>query len=236
MPARSGSTAPRSATSCAPKWAASASPPRTPKCSSPPTRRGPCPNGWCSARSSASSCSSRVMSWLNSRSLEQPDEASNATIAQRRRPALRRRSSSPHTGRCRPRRAGRARPRPRRCGSRSATRAARRCSRACSSRGRPTRCPPTATAPVLKTGKPEALQINVGNQVAPPVGPPAKTVTDVSLLAARPDEGARERRRLLRRRSTCRSTLPCAAPPRCARLRRHRARAAETPPTTNTGE
>ncbi len=42
--------------------------------------------------------------------------------------------------------------------------------------------PATATAPVLKTGKPEALRITVGNEVAPPVGPPAKTVTNVSLL------------------------------------------------------
>lgn len=44
--------------------------------------------------------------------------------------------------------------------------------------------PPTATAPVLKTGKPEALRINVGNQIAPAVGPPAKTVNNVSLLGA----------------------------------------------------
>jgi cytoskeleton protein RodZ len=44
--------------------------------------------------------------------------------------------------------------------------------------------PPTATAPVLKTGKPEALRINVGNTVAPPVGPPAATVSNVSLLPA----------------------------------------------------
>ena len=44
--------------------------------------------------------------------------------------------------------------------------------------------PPTATAPLLKTGKPEALRINVGNAVAPPVGPPATTVRDVSLLPA----------------------------------------------------
>ena len=39
-------------------------------------------------------------------------------------------------------------------------------------------------APVLKTGKPEALRITVGSAVAPPVGPPAKTVTNVSLLPA----------------------------------------------------
>jgi cytoskeleton protein RodZ len=44
--------------------------------------------------------------------------------------------------------------------------------------------PATATAPLLKTGKPEALRITVGNSVAPPVGPPASTVRDVSLLSA----------------------------------------------------
>ena len=43
--------------------------------------------------------------------------------------------------------------------------------------------PATATAPVLKTGKPEALKVNVGNQVAPAVGPAATTV-HVSLLPA----------------------------------------------------
>jgi hypothetical protein len=44
--------------------------------------------------------------------------------------------------------------------------------------------PANATAPVLKTGKPEALKISVGNQFAPPVGPPAKKVSNVSLLPA----------------------------------------------------
>jgi len=44
--------------------------------------------------------------------------------------------------------------------------------------------PPTATAPLLKTGKPEALRINVGSALAPPVGPAATTVNDVSLLPA----------------------------------------------------
>lgn len=42
--------------------------------------------------------------------------------------------------------------------------------------------PATAIAPVLKTGKPEALRISVGNQVAPAVGPAATTVSNVSLL------------------------------------------------------
>lgn len=44
--------------------------------------------------------------------------------------------------------------------------------------------PSTAAAPVLKTGKPEALQVKVGNDIAPAVGPPATTVNNVSLLAA----------------------------------------------------
>jgi cytoskeletal protein RodZ len=44
--------------------------------------------------------------------------------------------------------------------------------------------PANAVAPVLKTGKAEALKITVGSAVAPPVGPPATTVSDVSLLPA----------------------------------------------------
>ena len=44
--------------------------------------------------------------------------------------------------------------------------------------------PATATAPMLRTGKPEALRITVGSQAAPAVGPPATTVRDVSLLPA----------------------------------------------------
>jgi cytoskeletal protein RodZ len=44
--------------------------------------------------------------------------------------------------------------------------------------------PQTAAAPLLRTGKPEALRIMVGNSVAPPVGPAATTVADVSLLSA----------------------------------------------------
>lgn len=44
--------------------------------------------------------------------------------------------------------------------------------------------PATASAPVLKTGKPEALKITVGTNVAPPVGPAATRVANVSLLGA----------------------------------------------------
>ena len=42
--------------------------------------------------------------------------------------------------------------------------------------------PSTATAPVLTTGKPEALRISVGTADAPAVGPAATTVRNVSLL------------------------------------------------------
>jgi hypothetical protein len=44
--------------------------------------------------------------------------------------------------------------------------------------------PATSAAPLLRTGKPEALRITVGGQPAPPVGPAAATVRDVSLLPA----------------------------------------------------
>jgi cytoskeletal protein RodZ len=44
--------------------------------------------------------------------------------------------------------------------------------------------PATAKAPVLTTGKPEALRISVGTADAPPVGPAATTVRNVSLLGA----------------------------------------------------
>jgi cytoskeletal protein RodZ len=44
--------------------------------------------------------------------------------------------------------------------------------------------PPTATAPLLKTGKPEAIRVSVGNRILPPVGPPATMVKDISLLSA----------------------------------------------------
>lgn len=41
--------------------------------------------------------------------------------------------------------------------------------------------PPNAAAPLLKAGKPEALRVTVGSAVAPPVGPPGKVASKVSL-------------------------------------------------------
>jgi cytoskeletal protein RodZ len=44
--------------------------------------------------------------------------------------------------------------------------------------------PSTATAPLLKAGKPEALKVSVGSATAPPVGPAGKVASNVSLLPA----------------------------------------------------
>ena len=70
--------------------------------------------------------------------------------------------------------------------------------------------PPIAKAPVLTTGKPEALRIAVGTADAPPVGPAGDDRTNVSLLgpdlmrgpaAAAPPAAAAEH-------SACRKTPP----------------------------
>ena len=44
--------------------------------------------------------------------------------------------------------------------------------------------PQTATAPLLRAGAPEALRINVGSSVAPPVGEPGVVASNVSLRPA----------------------------------------------------
>lgn len=44
--------------------------------------------------------------------------------------------------------------------------------------------PPAATAPTLRAGAPEALRINVGSAIAPPVGAAGKVADHVSLLPA----------------------------------------------------
>lgn len=100
--------------------------------------------------------------------------------------------------------------------------------------------PATATTPVLKTGKPEALKITVGTTTAGPVGPAATTVSDVSLLPAN----------LLKAPAAQSSVAPPAPsvttpPARTAPTRRAAPppppaaappAPVETPPTTNSGE
>jgi cytoskeletal protein RodZ len=46
----------------------------------------------------------------------------------------------------------------------------------------PFQVPATATAPMLRAGKPEALRITVGGAQAPPVGPAGQVASNVSLL------------------------------------------------------
>ena len=48
--------------------------------------------------------------------------------------------------------------------------------------GQPYQVPVTASAPMLRAGKPEALRITVGGALAPPVGPPGQVASNVSLL------------------------------------------------------
>ena len=94
--------------------------------------------------------------------------------------------------------------------------------------------PPTAAAPVLKTGKPEALRINVGNTIAPPVGPPATVVSNVSLLPADLLKGGRPA--AVAPPSAGQAPAPKPRP----RIRRPPEPAlapiTAPPPTTNTGE
>lgn len=91
--------------------------------------------------------------------------------------------------------------------------------------GQPYTVPATAAAPLLKTGKPEALRVTVGSTAAPPVGPVATTISDVSLLpqdllkagqapAARPPAPAPAPARVRPTRRTTRpsSTAPPAEP------------------------
>ena len=44
--------------------------------------------------------------------------------------------------------------------------------------------PATATAPLLKAGKPEALRVTVGGAAAPPVGPAGQVASNISLAPA----------------------------------------------------
>ena len=174
-----------------------------------------------------------LMSWLNNRTLEQPDETGNTAVAAAA-PATP--PPAPHS----------AQPAPPAAHAPVVLAATAPVWFQVSEKGGATlfsgmlepgqtyAVPPTATAPVLKTGKPEALQIKVGDQLAPSVGPPAKTIADVSLLpadlmkgpsasAAAPTVGATTptTRPAPRRRASPPAPAPAPAP-------------AETPTTTNT--
>ena len=123
-----------------------------------------------------------VMSWLNNRSLEQPEEARNVETTQAAAPEVAPKPAAPA-------------PAPVAQGPVVLTATAPVWLQVSEKGGatlfsgmlQPSQAytvPSNAAAPVLKTGKPEGLKITVGNAVAPPVGPAATTISNVSLLPA----------------------------------------------------
>ena len=125
-----------------------------------------------------------LMSWLNNRSLQQPDETANVAAAQT--------PTSAPVPAAQPRSQPAAAPAAGTPVVLTATapvwlqvseKAGATLFSGTLQPGQTYVVPAAATAPVLKTGKPEALRINVGSQVAPTVGPAATTV-HVSLLPA----------------------------------------------------
>ena len=158
MPARSGSTGPKSATSCARKWAARARYHGAARSVRARRPGAPMPKWLVIGAIIAVILVVLLMSWLNKRSLEDDGEPA-ANVSGGRSPA----PAAPA--------AQRPRPRARWCvarairrGSKSMTRPARAISRACSTPGRISPSRRRATAPLLKTAKPEALKIMVGNR------------------------------------------------------------------------
>ena len=122
-----------------------------------------------------------LMSWLNQRSLEQPDETNNTAVQHNAAtPAAATRAPS-------------AQPQPAAAQGQAVVLSATDAVwlqvtdkgavlySGILQAGQTFTVPPSATAPVLKTAKAEALKVMVGSTLAPPVGPPAKKVT-VSLL------------------------------------------------------
>ena len=122
-----------------------------------------------------------VMTWLNERSLDQPDENNAAPVAEAPAPA----QQQPATQAAAPAAQGPVvltaiAP----AWIQVSERAGATLFSGILQPGQTFTVPPTATAPLLKTGKAEGLRISVGNTVIPPVGPPSTTVRDVSLLPA----------------------------------------------------
>jgi cytoskeletal protein RodZ len=124
-----------------------------------------------------------VMSWLNKRSLEQPGPAENATVAENAAPA----PAAPKPAAPAPAQAVAQGPVVLTAAAPvwlKVTDQGKKLFEGVLQPNQTYSVPSTATAPVLKTGKPEALKVTVGTAVAPPVGPAATTVSNVSLLPA----------------------------------------------------
>ena len=167
-----------------------------------------------------------VMSWLNNRSLEQPDNGPNAPIATATTPPPAQQPAQPAAT------APAAGP-----VLLTATDAVwmqitdnggATLFSGVLQAGQTFTVPPQSSGAMLKTAKPEALRITVGGRVAPQVGPPAKKVT-VSLAPAD----------LLKGPATAPAPAPAAQPPTPRRSASPPASApapapTETPTTSNT--
>ena len=118
-----------------------------------------------------------AMTWLNNRSLEQPEAAPEATAADT--------AATPAPAVQQPQPAAAAGPvlltATERVWLQVYERDGRTLFQGELGDGQHYQVPATATDPLLRTGKPQALRITVGGEVAPPVGPPAETVSGVSL-------------------------------------------------------
>ena len=162
-----------------------------------------------------------VMSWLNKRSLEQP-ESQNNTVAEQ--------ASAPAT----PPKAAPAQPVTAAQGTVVLTATApawiqvtdqgKSLFAGMLQPGQTYTVPANAAAPMLKAGKPEALSVTVGGAAAPAVGPPGK-VTTVSLSPAALMKGSP---------AAVASRLPAPAQPTRPPVRRSPAAAAPTTPPTET--
>ena len=122
-----------------------------------------------------------IMSWLNKRSLEEPGTANPPPVTRDHGPCDARGRASCCSRCC----AGAGSHRGHSAGMDAGARENRsQPFRGLLQPGQNYTVPATAASPVLKTGKPEALRISVGDRVVGPVGPAATTVSNVSLLPA----------------------------------------------------
>jgi cytoskeletal protein RodZ len=135
-----------------------------------------------------------VMSWLNERSLDQPDETNTAEVAARPAP------TQPTAPAAQPIAQGPVVLTALAPAWIQVTDNGTTLFSGELAAGQSYTVPQNATAPLLKAGKPEALRVLVGTTVAPPVGPAGHVASNVSLLPAD----------LLR---TGQTAVPAAAPP-----------------------
>ena len=169
-----------------------------------------------------------LMSWLNKRSLEQPEPTTNAATAETSSPAPTPANQAPTP----PAPAAAQGPVVLTATAPAwiqVTDQGKTLFEGMLQPGQTYNVPPTAVAPMLKAGKPEALRVTVGAATAPPIGPPGK-VTTVSLAPAS----------LLKGPSAPTAAQPAAprshaAPPPAATAPAP-TMPAETPPTTNAGQ